>query len=664
MSDKTEEPVEFTDNEKHQGNSREHLLVAVSHSPNSIHLLNRTRQMVEKINASWTASYVETGIPLRDDERERLHQNLELARRLGAEVVLLPAEDIAAEVIHYARMKNITQIIIGKSIHNSRIYRPQKRSITQRIIDESGTIDVLVVQEKPSSYPGGWIHRFRFLNFTTLPHLLSLTVVLAVTGINLIALPLIGYRSVSTIYLLTITALAFFLGKAVVWIAPAASALLWNYLFIPPRMTFTIGELEDVLMFGMYFVAASTTGYLTSRLKANERVLVMREEKMTLLYNFSQSLSEKQTIKGIVDTSLDYVSRYFHAWTVLFLRQESGILDRYPITIRGTDLDDREYDCASYCFEQNKPCGRYTNNVPDVQYHYVPLRGPGNTMGVLGIRLEDQRTWTTDQEELLLTLGRNLALSLEREMLAQEYRRNMMTAESERLSKVLLNTVSHELRTPLTTIKGSITALMDSSTADDLTTRTELLRETLIASDRLNSIVGNLLSMSRLESGVLRLKKTWSDVNDLVSVALDHLRGELNDHPVRIEVPEDQPAVLVDFVLIVQVITNLLQNAASYTPAGSPISIETATEERKFKLVVCDSGKGVSESELPHLFDKFYRGSNEATGGVGLGLSICRGIVEAHGGSIDAHNGREKGLCVSIIIPDCVDEESGNEDKL
>jgi len=249
-------------------------------------------------------------------------------------------------------------------------------------------------------------------------------------------------------------------------------------------------------------------------------------------------------------------------------------------------------------------------------------------------------------------------------MLAQEYRRNMMTAESERLSKVLLNTVSHELRTPLTTIKGSITALMDSSTADDLTTRTELLRETLIASDRLNSIVGNLLSMSRLESGVLRLKKTWSDVNDLVSVALDHLRGELNDHPVRIEVPEDQPAVLVDFVLIVQVITNLLQNAASYTPAGSPISIETATEERKFKLVVCDSGKGVSESELPHLFDKFYRGSNEATGGVGLGLSICRGIVEAHGGSIDAHNGREKGLCVSIIIPDCVDEESGNEDKL
>ncbi|WP_319561682.1 DUF4118 domain-containing protein [Marispirochaeta sp.] len=276
-----------SENGTHSGRLNEHLLVAVSHSPNSVHLLNRTKKMVEKLNASWTALYVETGTPLRDYERDMLHKNLELARHLGAEVVSLPAEDIPGEVIHYARMKNISQIIIGKSNNGSRILHPRHKSITQRIIQDSGTIDVLVVQEKPIRYSGRWLTRFSIWNFATLPHLLSLAVVLIVTGINLIALPLIGYRSVSTIYLLTITALAFFLGKAVVWIAPTSSALLWNYLFIPPRMTFTIGDLEDVLMFVMYFVAASTTGYLTSRLKANERVLVTREEKMTLLYNFS-----------------------------------------------------------------------------------------------------------------------------------------------------------------------------------------------------------------------------------------------------------------------------------------------------------------------------------------------------------------------------------------
>lgn len=650
--------------EAQAGRLNEHLLVAVSHSPNSVYLLNRTKKMVERLNANWTALYVETGTPLRDYERELLHKNLELARQLGAEVVSLPAEDIPGEVIHYARMKNISLIIIGKSSYSSGILHPRNKSITQRIIQECGTIDVLVVQEKPIRYSGRWLNRFSTRNFATLPHLLSLAVVFIVTGLNLIALPLIGYRSVSTIYLLTITALAFFLGKAVVWIAPTSSALLWNYLFIPPRMTFTIGDLEDVLMFVMYFVAASTTGYLTSRLKANERVLVTREEKMTLLYNFSQSLSEKQTIKGIVDTSLDYISRYFHARTVLFLRQESGSLDRYPITIRGTDLADEEYDCASCCFEHNNPCGRYTNHHPDAEYHYVPLCSPGNTMGVLGIRLEEQRAWTKDQEDLLLTLGRNLALSLEREMLAQEYRRNMMTAESERLSKVLLNTVSHELRTPLTTIKGSITALMDFSTEEDSDTRDELLRETLIASDRLNNIVGNLLSMSRLESGVLRLKKSWSDVNDLLSVALDHLRGELKEHPVHIYVPEDQPAVLVDFVLFVQVITNLVQNAVAYTPAGASIRITSEAVDNQFDLFVCDSGKGVTEPELQHLFDKFYRGSNEATGGVGLGLAICRGIVEAHGGRIDAYNEKKGGLCIRIVIPDSVYDDTANEDKL
>jgi two-component system sensor histidine kinase KdpD len=481
-----------------------------------------------------------------------------------------------------------------------------------------------------------------------------LTVVAGVTVVNLLALPVIGYRSVSILYLLALIGLAFFTNRLAVLVGAALSAILWDYFFLPPRFTFLITKLEDVLMFFLYFVTAAALALLMSRLRVNRRMLDVRTRRMSLLLDFSQALSAQRRLEGIVRTGLEYVARYFESEVMVLLKDEAGGLQREPRSLAAVAVDEKEFAVARWCFDSRTPCGRFTDTLHMARFHYIPLLAPDAAVGVLGISPALGASWLLEQENSLQMLGRTLSLSIEREVLADDNRKNLMARESERLGRVLLNTVSHELRTPLTTIKGSITALMDKATAEDPETRDLLLSETLGASDRLNAIVENLLSMSRLESGMLRVKKSATDVVDLVSVVADALRRQSKDHPLSIAIDEEIPPVSMDFTLMVQVLTNIMANAVRHTPAGTPILMSVQKTGSGVEISVADEGPGVPADELPHLFETFFRGKRAATGGVGLGLSICKGIVEAHGGRIAAFNNRKGGLTISIILPESV----------
>jgi two-component system, OmpR family, sensor histidine kinase KdpD len=266
--------------------------------------------------------------------------------------------------------------------------------------------------------------------------------------------------------------------------------------------------------------------------------------------------------------------------------------------------------------------------------------------------LDGEAGWLTDQEDSLQMLARTLALSIERELLADQNRRNLMARESERLGRVLLNTVSHELRTPLTTIKGSVTALMEPAAGSDAALRGVLLAETLGATDRLNAIVENLLNMSRLESGMLKPRKSPTDVFDLVSVVADALERQSREHPLSLQVDGTVSTISVDFILMVQVLSNLLSNAARHTPPGTAVQLVVGRRPGMVVITVSDEGPGVPPDELPRLFEPFFRGRAATAGGVGLGLSLCKGIVEAHGGGVAAYVNRAGGLSVSVSIPD------------
>ena len=637
----------------------ERLLVAVSPSPNSAHLIRWTRQRAFNLKGEWTALYIETGTPMGEAAQESLRRNMDLARQLGAAVVTLPSDDVALAVIRYARQNLVTEIVVGKSGFTSARFR--RRTIAERVMKMSGDIDVAVVQEKGATLGRPRIRLSSYLRPERASFVKMALIIAAATGINLLALPVVGYRSVSILYLLAVISLAFFSTRLAVLVAAVLSAVLWDFFFLPPRFTFIITKLEDILMFFLYFVTAAALAVLMSRLRSNQTMLDVRARKMTLLVGFSQALSQCTSLDEIVRAGLEHVSRYLEGEAIILLRDETGSIARTPRSHDNVDIDEKEFAAARFCFDSRTPCGKYTDTLHMARYHYIPLLTPDSAVGVMGIRLVEEKmpqargsgkVWLKDQEDSLQMLGRSLSLSLERELLAEENRKNLMARESERLGRVLLNTVSHELRTPLTTIKGSITALMDPLSGADADTRGALLAETLTAADRLNAIVENLLSMSRLESGMLRLKKSETDVIDLVSVVGDALRRQSRDDPLSIRMDGDLPAVSIDFTLMVQVLTNILTNAARHTPAGTPVELSVERVDNGIGMTIADAGPGVRPEELPHIFERFFRGRDAATGGVGLGLSICKGIVEAHGGTISAFINRKGGLSIRIVLPD------------
>jgi two-component system sensor histidine kinase KdpD len=634
--------------------ARERILVLVSPSPNSAYLIRWARRAAFNLKAEWTALNIETGKVYDETERERLKRNMNLARQLGAEVVTVPSENVAEAVLKYARLKNITQIVMGKSGLGTRLQPLRRASITERILQKSGDIDVVVVQDKgrpPVHRPAIRTSRARL---ERLSYPAAILVIALVTAFGRATLPVIGYRAVSIVYLLAIIGLALFIRTGAVLTAATISALLWNFFFIPPHFVFTIGKLEDVLMFFMYFIAAAVIAFLMSKIRTHEKLLSVREKRVSTLYNFSQALAKKQSLDEITATSLEHVSRYFEANTVVFLRNDSNDLDRKAHSLVDHQIDDKEFSVARWCFSSRNPCGKYTDSLSSARFHYIPLLTPDSAVGVLGIQLGEGRVWMPDQEDLLQALVRNLSLSVERVQLARINQKNLMVRESERLSRILLRSISHELRTPLTTIKGSITALMDGTLGDDREVRGTLLSETLIAVDKLNSTFENLLSMNRLESGMLKLKRAETDVDDLVSVVVNSLRQETKDHPLSVNIGEAALPVSIDFVLMVQVLSNLVQNSVNHTPPGTAIELLAKENGRDLRVTVSDRGPGVSREELPHVFDMFFRGRNAVKSGVGLGLSICKGIVEAHGGTIAASLNGHGGLSVDIVLPGCV----------
>jgi two-component system sensor histidine kinase KdpD len=513
-------------------------------------------------------------------------------------------------------------------------------------VSGSGDIDIVVLKERGRPLLPAVTRLSSWLGSEAASLLKALAAAALVTGGSLLLLPYIGYRSVSILFLLAIIALAFWVSRPAVLLASVLFAVLWDLLFIPPRFVFTIGHLEDVLMFALFLLTAAALGFLMSRLRSSQQMLSAREHRLSLLFSFSQALSVSTNLQQILRTALEHFSRHFEAPALILLRNPAGDLEAEPRSLEALHLTAEDLQAARRSFESRLPGPRLADRL-SAPYRWIPLLTPEAAVGVLGIRLGERRA--ADQEDLLQMLGRSLALSLERELLADANRRHAMARESERLGRVLLNTISHELRTPLTTIKGAITALQDQSAGNDPEARGILLAETLEATDRLNGIVDNLLSMSRLEAGRLKLKKAPADPDDLVSVAAGS--AALAGHPLEVRVEEELPAVEVDFVLIVQALVNVLQNAANHTPAGTPIEIEVAKNGNGVRIVVADAGPGVPAEELPRLFETFFRGSRAASGGVGLGLAICKGIVETHGGSISAFLNPQGGLSIAIGLP-------------
>jgi two-component system sensor histidine kinase KdpD len=629
----------------------ERLMVAVGPSPYSEQLIRWTRRLAATMEAPWVAVYVRTSKPLSEPEEKRLKQNMALARELGAELVTTSDEDVVQALVRVARQKNVTQIVAGKSQSPRWLNFMRRGTLVDRLIAQSSGIDVYVVNSDLSA--SGRRRHFVPQPPSSWRHYLSATaIVTLVSTLCYLAGAIIDYRSVGMFLLFTVSLLALFVDRGPILISAALSATIWNFFFIPPRFTFHIYSFADVLMVLMYFLIALVGGALTGRIRAREITVRRREGQTTALYHLAEKINHARNLDEILRAAQQQIDDTFKVDAAFFLPEAVQTISRaaHPAS-SFVSSSQKEWSVASWVFQNRKPAGRGTQTLPFAEGAYFPLLTTNGAVGVIAIRGGDERQLTLEQEALLQTFLHQIALAVEREILRTGAEQARLLAESERLHKTLLNSISHELRTPLATITGAASSMMDAKTAAKESLRSLLVGDIYAAAQRLNRLVKNLLDMTRLESGMLKPNLEWCDIADLHNVVIRNLRTELALHQIKTETAPNLPLVRLDFVLMEQALANLVLNAAQYSPAGTTITLHAEVNEKDMVIKIEDDGPGFPVESLPFIFDKFFRLPKSKTGGVGLGLSIARGFVDAHGGAITAENRDGGGARFVIRLP-------------
>jgi two-component system sensor histidine kinase KdpD len=627
------------------------LLVAVSASPYSPHMVRWTRRLADNFDCPWLAVYVEQPQPLTAEAQERLTRHLALARELGAEIITTADTDVARGLLRVARQQNVTQIVVGKPGSDRAIDWFRGGRLLRRLVRESGHIEVHVVRPEnvERTQPDG---RAAFVPDSPLwQYLAGLGVAALCTALNFLLDHKVPPHALALVYLLGVVLAALAIGRGPMLATAAASAVLWDYFFLPPRYTLYLTNVEDVMMFCMYFVVALVLGQLVSRIRWQERAERRREERSTALYLLTRDLADAADVDDVAQRLVRQVEQAFHAKVAILLREPAGGLARSAHPASTFAVSEKEQSVAAWAFRFGKSDGRFTDNLPAASAIYLPLQTNRGAVGVLGVALQGDHQPTLEQRDLLGAFARQAALVLDRLRLDAESQQAHLLAESEKLSKALLNSISHELRTPIAAITTAATALAELKVREPLPLQQTLTQEIQESAARLNRLVGNLLDMTRLESGKVKPRLEWCDVSDLVNVALRRDERELARHHVTLSLAQPLPLVKMDFVLVEQALSNLLLNAANYTPPGTTVEVKAAVLNGEMALSVADRGPGLPEESLPHVFEKFYRVPGAPAGGTGLGLSIVKGLVEAHGGRVEARNRPGGGAEFVLYLP-------------
>lgn len=625
--------------------SGQRLLVAVSSSPTSAALLRWTRRLAGELHAPWIAVYVEPPSPLSNEDQSRLTKHLGLARELGAQVITTSDDDLVRGLLRVAREQNATQLVVGKPAGWRVLDLLRGGSFLNRLIRESGYVDVHVIRAEGQEVPMSRSVRPSFENVEPRGFAIAAAAVAAVTGLNFILQRWIGYLPVALVYMVCVILLGIFVGRSATLFAATVTAVSWDFFFVEPRFTFRIGNTGDFMMFLTYFVVALAMGHLTTRLRAQQTAERRREERATALYLLTRELAKASDLADLLAITIREVGRAFQADVALSLPEEGGSAPT-PYFASTWPLSEKEQSVAAWAYSHRQPAGRGTDTLPSAEGLHLPLLAGDRSVGVLSLHFRGQADLAPAQRDLLDAFVPQIAVVLDRQRLRDEEHEARLVTESERLGKTLLNSVSHELKTPLAALQG-VADRLQTHPSDDPAIPAEF--RTALA--RLNRVVNNILNMSRLEAGTIRPRLDWCDVSELCSAALDLTGDMLSRHRVIRQIAPNLPMVKLDQALIEQALANFLVNAAMHTPSGTEVILRAALVDSRLELSVLDRGPGLPQGEAEALFVKFVRGPTAPAGGSGLGLAIARGFARAHGGDAIARQRDGGGAQFTLVLP-------------
>lgn len=631
----------------------ERLLVCVGPHPMSGRLVRATKRMAAALHAEWVAVYVETAghWQLGEAVQEQVRQTLRLAEQLGGEVVTLTGNEVSEELLSYARRRNVTKIVIGKPA------RPRWQeflfgSILDDLARNSGEIDIYVItgegEERPRT-PLPDLERHSHWE----QYLSSSAVVAFCTALAWLMFPYFAPANIIMLYLMGVVFTAVRLGRGPSAWASLLSVAVFDFCFVLPYFSFTVAEVEYLITFAVMLVTGLTISSLTTQVKQQAEAARGREQKTSALYAMSREFTTTSSKTELLQAAVKHVSQVFGGEVVILIPAEPQNFTPYASQEGELLQNIHELGVAQWVYDHKQAAGAGTETLPGAQALYLPLTTAQNVVGVLAILPQNRAIFhTPEQFYLLENFANQIALAVERLQLAEEAQQAHLQVETERLRNTLLSSVSHDLRTPLAAITGSASTLLEQQGSLPAGVQQEMTQTIYEEAQRLNRLLGNLLEMSRLESGRIELNKNWQPIEEVIGIALGRLDSQLSGRAVATHLPPNLPLLLLDEVLIEQLLVNLLENALKYTPAGTAITLAVQNKGSELLISVCDEGVGIPAGDEERIFEKFYRGQRPLGGaGAGLGLAICKTVVLAHQGRIWVENRPGGGACFCFTLP-------------
>ena len=643
--------------------THEHILVCLSSAPSNEKIIRTAARMAGAFRCGFTALFVETKAFqwMNARDKQRLQGNMRLAQQLGASIETVYGDDVAYQIAEFSRLSGVTKIVLGRSGIPRRLLL-RKPSLTERLIELTPELDIHII-------PDNGVNRLLDTKHREVMHMPSISVLdlLKSAGI-LILVTLIGLlfynfgfteANIITLYILGVMLISVYTRSSICsFVASIASVLTFNFLFTVPRFTLQAYDSEYPITFLVMFLASLLTGSLASKLKSHAKRSAQVAWRTKLLFETSQNLQRAHTQEEIISVTAKQLLKIFQRDIVVYSIDEKGLLEPEIFLVdeaaspqRYTTAKEREV--AQWVLSNNKRAGAGTETLPDARCTYLSIRTGERVYGVVGIATSDKPLDSFESSILLSVLG-ECALALENQKNVEEKEAAAVIAKNEQLRANLLRSISHDLRTPLTSISGNASNLLSNGPLFDAKTKEQMYADIYDDAMWLINLVENLLSVSRLEQGRMNLHLTTELIDEVVAEALRHINRKRAEYHFHVQSSDDYLLAQMDAKLIVQVLINILDNAMKYTPPGSDIEIGWKQEGKFIYISVADNGPGIPDQAKPHIFDMFYSASNQIADSrrsMGLGLALCKSIVNAHGGEIVVSDHKPHGSIFTFSVP-------------
>ena len=643
---------------------KEHILVCLSSSPSNERIVRMAGKMAQAFSGSLTALYVQTpgDADMNAEDTVRLQANMRLAQQLGAEIVTTHGEDVATQIAEYVRLSDVTKIVIGRSGVQRRHFWSES-TLTEQLITLAPEVDIYIIPDV-EAYKNCRRNQPLTIRpaFPTARELLLTIGILAVTTvIGWIFLRLsFANDNIIMVYLLGVLLTSTFTSGYTCGVLSAfLSVLLFNYFLTEPRLSLAAYGSKYPITFAVMFAAALLTSTLAAKLKAHAQLSARDAYRTKLLFDMNRQLQKAETPEEVYRMTATQIQKLMQRDVLIYPAQGNALLDgniypadgSSPYSIPDTD---REQNVVQWVWQNRKRAGATTQNFPKAKRLYLAIRTGQQIYGVVGIPMEKQTQPDAFTSSVLFSILGECSLALDNLRNAREKEEAAVLAKNEQLRANLLRSISHDLRTPLTSISGNADTLLHSYDVLDEQTRKQIFTDIYDDAQWLTGLVENLLSITKIVDGSVKLHLSDQVVDDIISEALRHIDRRAAEHHIAVDCGDVLLLARMDAGLIMQVLINLVNNAVKYTPVGSNIRITAIPRENMAEICVSDNGPGIPNELKERVFEMFFTGGNpigDSRRSLGLGLTLCQTIVHAHHGEMTLKDNSPHGCIFSFTIP-------------